>query len=224
MDPAVIFGLQSKGRNLQTDTFGPFIYELTLSMDRYQAAKSPADYVALLDARMDILQAYLPAIHPNTTIATTVKELAISAPDWTQTVSYSNATLDKVTITAAIDSAGQIYGIALPVSFPQPLAQQIALGYDSYNVKLPPGAYVVQPCLYKTPTDLLFFGLSTGVEYNIWLIAENDLPVTPTLMKDSRVQRVKFRSGEVDTTRDVLVMLEDDWACILMLAEAWLIY
>ena len=161
----------------------------------------------------------IPELDVTKSISATAQEFQYNMPEWTQVATLLNSTISTAYVSAAINTAGKVYGVALPAGQPKPLAQQIALGFDSYNVKVPSGMAAASPCLYKTPTPLSFTGLTERLPYEVWVTGENSLPVTPTLMDDSRVHMVNFTAG-VNTTvaKDVLVMMEDDLGTVLLWA------
>jgi hypothetical protein len=204
-DPAIYYG---KGRRMQSEGV---IYELAMSMDRSQDASPPIKYVLLLDSRLDVLQNNLPELDTSKSVSTTAQEFQYHSPDWSQAANLTSANLTSASVTAALNSAGTIYAVLLPASEPRPLAQQIALGFDSYNVRLPAAFAVSQSCMYKTPIEMKFENLTQGERYVAWVVGENDLPGTPMLMIDELVTGVNFTAGTTTViTKGKLIMLGDD--------------
>jgi len=217
-DPAIYYG---QGRRLQSEAI---IYELAMSMDRSQDANPPIRYVLLLDSRIDLLQNNLPELDSSKSISATAKEFQYSAPDWSQAANLTSANFTSASISAAINSAGTIYAVLLPASEPRPLAQQIALGFDSYNVHLPSAFAVSQSCQYKTPIEMRFENLTQGELYVAWVVGENDLPGTPTLMIDGLVTGVNFTAGTTTVvTKGKLIMLGDEVGSWLLLSALALV-
>jgi hypothetical protein len=169
---------------------------------------------------MQTLQSYLPQVLMNESVANSATEFEYARSEWVQLPQVLNISNTSVNVVAATSPAGTLYGVALPKTQPQPLAQQVALGLDSFNVKA--SHWSSQPCDYKTPTELSFINLTRGMQYTVWLVGENDLPGVPALMKDEQVVGVEFTAG-VSLDKDVLVTMEDDSAVALVLALVLLV-
>jgi hypothetical protein len=113
-----------------------------------------------------------------------------------------------------MNTAGALYGVALPQSDEDPSSEQIIRGHNSVNKQVPDGHSASVTVLYQTPGVLEFDNLNDGVMYKVLVSGTNDLPGTPDQMEDHAIKTANVTVAEIDEV-DVLVLGTKDSASVL---------
>lgn len=160
-------------------------YEYLLSLnDDYE--DSPTELAETLGRLGADLVSNIPGYDESQDISDTVTEMNGTSPDFHIAPVITEANEDVLTVQAALNTAGQICGIALLKSDADPKTEQIRAGLNAFNEAVADGLYTCSSAIYQTPATITFSSLDTQQEYYIWITGENDMP-EPELMEDYHV-------------------------------------
>lgn len=173
--------IYGRGRRLADASYA---FELTLlPLDEGEdSSVTPMDFVHLLDKRQDILLANLPSLDTSASISASAELLNSTNPDFVAGPDIVSLSYSSVRISAALNTAGAICGVILPIGSADPKSEQIIRGQNALNQNLPTGHAACVPAVFETPSTLEFTDLNDDFDYIVWVSGMNELPGDAEIM------------------------------------------